>query len=103
MKIFWLTTFITLITETLLATTVFFDPLPPSFLKDDLNLRLVQKMVDVNYYININNANKPWSQYPDMQIEFSLDFPQFVNIEYVIVVHTNKGGWIMTRLIVDGK
>ena len=58
-------------------------------------------MVDVNYFIQIEPRGG-MKQYPDMNIEFYLDFPQFVNIEYSIIVELGKDAHLITRVVVDG-
>ena len=83
-------------------STEYFDPFQSLLSEAASKVRLVQKLVNVDYYIKIDNPDK-WYQFPDMNIYWTQDTAQFVNFEYQITVQANKIAWVMTRLIVDNK
>ena len=83
-------------------STEYFDPFQSLLSEAASKVRLVQKLVNVDYYIKIDNPDQ-WYQFPDMNIYWTQDAAQFVNFEYQITVQANKIAWVMTRLIVDNK
>ena len=49
-------------------------------------LQLVRKMVLLDYPFSIN-PNGNWVQFPEMKIDFFLECSQFVNFDYLTIVH----------------
>ena len=102
MRLGWLTLIFLYIYQMATQSTEEFDPFQSLLSEAASRFRLVQKLVNVDYYIKIDNPDK-WYQFPDMNIYWTQDTSQFVNFEYQISVQTNKCAYVMTRLIVDDK
>lgn len=52
-------------------------------------LTRVEKTVDVRYNHVLSSDNR-WTQFPDMAIEFDLEFPQYVDVSYNIWTFTSS-------------
>ena len=102
MRFGWLVSIFIFIGQMASQKTEYFDPFQSLLSEAAAKVRLVQKLVNVDYHIRIDNPNK-WYQFPDMNIYWTQDTPQFVNFEYQITISANKCASLMTRLIVDGK
>ena len=63
-------------------------------------LTRVEKNVDVEYEYLLS-SNNIWTQFPDMAMEFNLDFDQYVYIKYNIATVTSVAAIFSTRLIID--
>lgn len=64
-------------------------------------LTLEEKKVDVRFpYILITLT---WSQFPDMAIEFYLEFDQWVEIRYHIVTRSARESHLITQMVLDGE
>ena len=83
-------------------STEYFDPFQSLLSEAASKVRLVQKLVNVDFFIKIDNPTQ-WYPFPDMNIYWTQDAAQFVNFDYQISVQTNNVAWVMTRLIVDNK
>lgn len=60
----------------------------------------VEKTVDVRYtYPLMGNS---WSQFPDMAMEFHLEFAQYVSIQYNIGTETGQSAYLITKMFIDG-
>ena len=83
-------------------STEYFDPFQSLLSEAAAKVRLVQKLVNIDYHIRIDNPNQ-YYQFPDMSIYWTQDAAQFVSFEYQIIVSANKCAYVVTRLIVDEK
>ena len=102
MRLGWLILIFIYIGQMATQSTVYFDPFQSLLSEAASKVRLVQKLVNVDYYIKIDNPQK-YFQFPDMNIFWIQDEAQFVSFDYQINVYTNKVAYVCTRLIVDDK
>ena len=82
------------------STTSTYDPFAALVAEQTAKLKLVQKVVDITYTYSLQSTNT-WQQFPDMNIQFRLKYPQFVSIDYNIVLWTNGNNYLCTRVMVD--
>ena len=88
----------------LLATqsTEHFDPFQAMLNQAASKVRLVQKLVNIDFAIKIQNQDV-WDQYPDMNIYWRQENDQFVYFKYQIAFSASANCVALTRLIIDNK
>lgn len=64
-------------------------------------LTRVIKSAKVKYPLALN-TNNVWAQFPDFAIIIDLPFSQSVSIRYNLSIYALDGGWLVTRVMIDG-
>jgi hypothetical protein len=63
----------------------------------------VEKLINVTYIYSLHNVNMDvWSQFPDMNVPFSLKYAQYVLISYRLLSWTTENSFFVTRVKIDG-
>lgn len=63
----------------------------------------VEKLINVTYIYSLQNVNMDvWSQFPDMNVPFSLKYAQYVLISYRLLSWTTENSFFVTRVKIDG-
>jgi hypothetical protein len=63
-------------------------------------LTSVEKKAEITYDYVLSAANS-WTQFPEMGINFELEFPQYVLIKYNIATLMNGLNFFCTRVFID--
>ncbi len=74
-----------------------------TYLNQNTNLlKRIQKTASVQYIYRLA-SNDIWSQFPDMAINFKLNFDQPVYIKYNLIGISENAWYFCTRLLIAGK
>lgn len=65
-------------------------------------LTRVERLVNITYPYSLQNIGEfVWSQFPDMNVGFNLQFNQYVLISYNIITLSPGPSYFLTRVIID--